>query len=74
MEGVGQVRVCLEGRRLSLNNDKSGMSFPSVDFLPDGTFMLGPRRFPYSLDGDRLTIRGLGKGPLTLRPAAPRKP
>jgi hypothetical protein len=74
-EGGGRVRVCLEGGRLSLEWGRRGRAGPvPVVFLPDGSFIFASRRCTYSLDGDRLTIRGLGEEPLTLRSAAPRKP
>jgi hypothetical protein len=69
MEGAGRVRVCLEGGQFSFRARTSGVAGPVV-FLPDRAFMFAWRRFTYSLDGDRLTIRGLGKDPLTLRPSA----
>jgi hypothetical protein len=74
MEGIGRVRVCLEGGRLSASSGTGSVGPAPVVFLPDGAFIwAGWWRFTYSLSGDRLTIRGPGGRPATLRPAA-RKP
>lgn len=72
-DGVGRVRVRLEGERFSFKTGRSGVAGPVV-FLPDGSFVFGWWRYPYSFNGDRLTIRGPNMAPLTLHPAAPRKP
>jgi hypothetical protein len=74
MEGAGRVRVWLEGGQLFAKSDTGSVGPAPVVFLPDGAFIwAGWWRFTYSLSGDRLTIRGPGGRPATLRPAA-RKP